>query len=224
MPAIKYESEYIGIPWDVEVTGYDNGEFATAGDGPVVPGIASSRDLKRWDRLVRGAIIEPSDPGAWDDGATYTATTLNVTDKTVSVFYGGFNTGHGGSTIPGYQKAAIGIATWRRDGWLSMTNAARGHLGNPGYIITKPTEFTGKDLYLNANAARFGGQVTVDVLDAATGQPIPGLSGADAVPVKGDQLAAKVQWRGAFLSSVAGKQVKLRFNVTGADLYSFWIK
>lgn len=224
MPAIKYESQYIGIPWDVQITGYDNGEYASAGDGPVVPGIASTRDLLHWDRMVRGAIIEPSDPGAWDDGAHYTATTLNVTKDTVELFYGGFNTGHGGSTIPGYQKAGVGLATWRRDGWVSMTNAARNGYGNPGSIVTKPLAFDGNELYVNVDTKRFGGQLTVDVLDATTGQPIPGLSGNKTIAVRGDHTAAKVKWRGASLKQVKGQQIKLRFNVTGADLYSFWFQ
>ncbi|NNG35113.1 hypothetical protein [Nakamurella aerolata] len=224
MPAIKYESQYIGIPWDVQLTGYDYGEYAQAGDGPVVPGIASTRDLLHWDRMARGPIIEPSDPGAWDDGAHYTATTLNVTKDTVELFYGGFNTGHGGSSIPGYQKASVGLATWRRDGWVSMTNAARDGLGNPGTIVTKPLAFGGDSLYVNVNTKRYGGQVTVDVLDAGTGEPIPALSGNKAIPVRGDHTAVQVKWRGSSLKNVQGQQIKLRFNVTGADLYSFWFQ
>jgi hypothetical protein len=42
-------------------------------------------------------------------------------------------------------------------------------------------------------------------------------------PVTGDQLDATVSWTGGSLSTLAGQQVRLRFHLDDADLYSYWI-
>lgn len=222
MPTFRYGNQYLGIPWDLQTTDYTTGQFASAGDGPVVPGLASSRNLLQWDREVRGPLIESGDPGAWNDGALYTSTNLRVTDKTVELLYGGFNTWHGGALPPKVQKAAIGLATWRRDGFVSLTNAAAGGYGNPGSVTTKPFTFTGKNLYVNAKVLT-GGELTVDVLDGATGEPIGGLTADRTVPVKGDRVSVKVHWtRGAKVAALQGKSIKLKFHMRGVELYSYW--
>lgn len=222
MPVLPYESTYIGIPWVFLITDYTTGPSASAGDGPVLPEIASSRDLVTWSRPVRDPVLEPGGPGAWDDGALYTSSNALVTDRTITMYYGGFNAGHGGPdlTDPGHAGylGQTGRATWRRDGFVSMTNAARPGTGEPGELTTRPIVFDGRDLRLNAVVR---GSLTVEVLDASTGRPIPGYTSS---PIKGDRYDAKAHWKGApDLSALAGHQVKLRFHLTGADLYSYWI-
>ena len=124
--------------------------------------IAASRDLYRWSRPIRKPIIETGKPGAWDDGCHYTASNFIVEDKKIVMYYGAFNNGHGGSDAKdphrGGNVGQTGMATWRRDGWVSLTNASQEGLGNPGQVTTKPIKFTGKSLHLNA-AVRPGGKL-----------------------------------------------------------------
>jgi hypothetical protein len=225
MPVTRYGNQYLGIPWHFLLTDFTKGEYKTAADGPVIPGIVASRDLVRWDRSARGPLIEPGVPGAWNDGALYAGNYFHVTDREVSLLYGGFNTWHGGMIAGGpsreVQNASIGRAVWRRDGFVSLTNGALPGLGDPGTITTKPLEPAAAVLHVNANLGPEG-ELRIEVLDAATDQPIPGFTAADAEPVRGDVPAGKVRWHGRSLQSLAGQQIKLRFHLAGGDLYSFW--
>ncbi|GIF75474.1 hypothetical protein [Asanoa siamensis] len=225
MPVLPYESTYIGIPWVLLITNFTQGAQAGAGAGPVLPQIAGSRDLVTWSRPVRESIIEPGRPGAWDDGALYTASNVLVDDRTITMYYGAFNAGHGGQlTTPGSPKYAsgVGMATWRRDGFVSMTNASVPGIGDPGTLTTKTVVTDGRALHVNADV-KAKGSLTVEVLDAA-GNPIPGYTSDRAVPVKGDRLDAVVRWSGGrTLADLAGQEIKLRFSLVNTDLYAYWI-
>ncbi|MEV0718225.1 hypothetical protein [Asanoa sp. NPDC050611] len=226
MPVLPYESTYIGIPWVLLITNFTHGSQSSAGDGPVLPQVAASRDLVGWSRPVRDPVIEPGRPGAWDDGALYTASNVLVDDRSITMYYGAFNAGHGGQpTTPGSPKYAsgVGMATWRRDGFVSMTNASLPGVGDPGTLTTKTLVTDGKRLHVNADV-HAKGALTVEVLDES-GTPIPGYTAAEAVPVKGDRYDAEARWTsGRTLADLAGKPIKLRFSLTNTDLYAYWVK
>ncbi|MCW3818892.1 hypothetical protein ONA91_31080 [Micromonospora sp. DR5-3] len=225
MPVAPYESTYIGFPWVFSILNYTAGQFATAADGPVTVQIASSRDLTRWTRPTRDPIIEPGRPGAWNDGAHYTASNILVGEKTVQMYYAAFNNGHGGAEPNNPDRdnhvGQTGLATWRRDGFVSLSNASLPNAGDPGEVTTKPVVFDGTSLHLNA-VVHGKGTVAVEVLDA-DGQPIAGYTAADAVPIRGDNLDVEMKWTGRKLADLAGREVKFRFHLVNTDLYSFWI-
>jgi len=223
MPVLPYESMYIGIPWVFEILNFTSGEYKTAADGPVTPQLAASRDLLHWERPVRDALIEPGEGGAWDDGAMYTASNIIVDDDSISMYYAAFNNGHGGaeSTNPDRDnhRGQTGLATWRRDGFLSLTNASQPGFGDAGEVITKPITISGTQLHLNATV-RTKGTITVQVL-AADGTPIPGFTSS---PIRSDQLDTAVRFTGGkSLKSLQGNPIKLKFSVVNADLYSYWV-
>ena len=62
-----------------------------------------------------------------------------------------------------------------------------------------------------------------EVLNAATMEPLPGLTMDVCNGVTGDHLKASITWTGdpAFRSD---GPVRLRFELKKADLYSFWIE
>ncbi|MET0135406.1 MAG: hypothetical protein ABW215_17650, partial [Kibdelosporangium sp.] len=150
MPVLPYESTTIGLPWVFLITNYTVGSQSGAGAGPVLPGIASSRDLVNWSRPVREPVLTPGQPGAWDDGALYTASNVLVSDRDVTLYYGAFNADHGGPDLNDPNHVAYlgqtGMATWRRDGFVSLTNASRQRSGDPGWVTTKPVVFDGSSL------------------------------------------------------------------------------
>lgn len=222
MPVARYESVLVGFPWIFYIHDYMHGESAKTGDGPVEVQIASSRDIFRWSRPIRTRIIDPGAPGSWDDGCHYTAATILVDDKTITMYYGAFNNGHGGSDPSDPHRGAnvgqSGMATWRRDGWVSLTNGAIQALGNPGQVTTKPIVFHGKTMHLNATV-RAGGSLNIQALDA-NGTPVPGFTAS----VDGDQLDAAIKWSNdKSLGDLAGSPISFRFSVMNADLYSYWI-
>lgn len=224
MPVLPYESIYIGVPWVFNILNFTSGEYKTAADGPIAPQLAASRDLLRWERPVRDALIEPGQGGAWDDGALYTASNIVVDDDSISMYYAGFNNGHGGaeSTNPDRDNhhGQTGLASWRRDGFLSLTNASEPGLGDAGEVITKPITVSGRALHLNARV-RARGAITVTVLDA-NGTAIPGFTSAT---IRGDHLDSTARFaKNASLTSLQGRTIKLKFSVQNADLYSYWVR
>lgn len=104
--------------------------------------------------------------------------------------------------------------TFRVDGFVSV------HGGAPtGQFTTRPVTFAGKSLSINAATAE-GGKLTVELLDEA-GQPIRGFAAADCRPFAGDSSEHRVEWQGGVdLGSLAGKPVRIRFQLANADLYS----
>jgi hypothetical protein len=209
MPVYQYESTYVGFPWVFDI---DNSTSSAAGGGPIEPQLATSRDLIQWSRPVRTPVLPLGQEGAWDDSMIFTSTTLQVSSDKVTVYYGGFNVGHAGGAG---QKASIGLASWRRDGFVSMHNAG----DDAGAVVTKAVTFTGGTMHVNA-AVPTGGSLRVEILDASTGSPITGFS---ATGVSGDATDLPVQWTGGVaLSTLAGRPVKLKFSLDGSDLYSYW--
>ncbi|HEY0667905.1 MAG TPA: carbohydrate binding domain-containing protein [Sphingobacteriaceae bacterium] len=218
MPVYPYESVYIGTPWAFDINTYNTGEFAVTGDGKIQPQLAASRDLKHWSRSNREPLIPLGAAGSWDDGTIYNATTLQVSDKEMSMYYGAMNLPHGGSTPDQVQYARIAKATWRRDGFVSLHNGG----DDTGTITTKPVFISGNQLYVNTKLKK-GGSLKVEILDEA-GSPVEGFTVADSKAIYDDQFARTVSWKnGADLTRLSGKKIKLRFHLTGGNLYSYWV-
>ncbi len=211
-----YESVYIGFPWVFELTSYVSGEFAPYGDGPVQPELAASRDLRHWTRTSRDPIIPLGKAGSWDDGTLYTSSQFLISDKKIELYYGAMNRTHGGSSITQRQTAQIAKASWRIDGFVSLSNGGN----DTGVIVTRPFVFTGDQMYINADCT--GGSLQVELQDA-NGSIIPGYSKAESVKVSGDQLSTLIRWKNETdVKALAGKMVRIKFYIKKADLYSYW--
>lgn len=101
--------------------------------------------------------------------------------------------------------------TFRADGFVSV------HAGNEGTLITKPLMFAGSKLTLNIASK---GRTRVELQDAA-GQPLPGFALADCAPITGDFIEHTVRWKSRTnVGKLAGKPVRLRFELKDADLYA----
>jgi len=219
MPVYPYQGIYIGFPWMFDIHDYRTGIYAGTGDGHIQPQIAVSRDLRHWGRPDHDPVIPLGKAGAWDDGTLYTSNTMQVSDHEMSVYYGGMNLPHGGNTTTQVQYARIAKATWRRDGFVSLYNAGN----DVGTITTKPLIFTGKHLKINT-LLNAGGDLKVEILDS-NGDAIAGCKISDAKPIHGNQFEAIADWNtGADLSGLAGKEIKLRFCLTGGQIYSYWFE
>jgi len=175
-----------------------------------------SRDGFHWTRPVRTAFAPVSERhGDWNWANVQSAGggCLVVGDELW--FYVSGRAGVPGSSGSGV--CATGLAKLRRDGFCSM-EAPR---GTEGYVTTRPVSFSGKHLFVNAEAA--AGALRAEVLDEG-GRVIPGFSREKCIALRSDSTRARIEWRGApDLSSLAGKPVRFRFAVRGARLYSFWV-
>ena len=104
--------------------------------------------------------------------------------------------------------------TLRMDGFVSVQAPASG-----GEVVTKPLKFDGSRLKVNFSTSA-AGSVRVEIQDVE-GKPIPGFALTDCHVLFGDELDRVVSWEaGADVSGLAGKPVRLRFELKDADLYS----
>lgn len=105
--------------------------------------------------------------------------------------------------------------TLRVDGFVSVRASRRG-----GEVTTRPLTFTGTELALNFSASA-AGRIRAELQDMQ-GVAVPGFSLSDCVDILGDDLERTVRWKdGATLGQLAGSPVRLRFELTDADLFSF---
>jgi hypothetical protein len=112
--------------------------------------------------------------------------------------------------------SCTGLATLRRDGFVSMDADAAG-----GTLTTRPLRFRGRHLFVNAAVA--AGELRVAALDEA-GQVIAPFSEARCEPIHADGTRQDVRWQGAQdLSTLAGRPVRLRFHLRSGELYAFWV-
>ena len=106
-------------------------------------------------------------------------------------------------------------ATLRLDGFVSL------HAGRypGGEAISRPLVFQGSELEINVSTG-VGGGVRVGLIDAVSGQVIPGYEQSDEF--YGDQIAHVVHWKGKKdVSKIAGQPVRMKLMMYDADLYSF---
>ena len=104
--------------------------------------------------------------------------------------------------------------TFRLDGFASV------HADYPvGEMVTKPLVFAGSKLTLNLSTSAAGG-VRVELQDA-DGQPIKGYTLADCRELNTDDVSRVVEWKGGTdVTPLAGRPVRLRFQLKDADLYA----
>ena len=116
-----------------------------------------------------------------------------------------------------YAGCLTGLAILRRDGFASMNTA----LGKAGTLTTRPLQFRGRHLFVNANS--HDGELRVEVLDQK-GNVIAPFSKENCQRVESNSTRQAVTWDGADdLSSLAGKPVRFRFHLENGQLYSFWV-
>ena len=102
---------------------------------------------------------------------------------------------------------------FRKDGIVSVR-------ARQGGLTTRPLTFSGRKLVINFRSLAKGGSVQVGLLDAE-GDPIDGFATTDCIPLTGDRVAERVNWKGKpDLARLSGKAVKLRFLLSNADLFS----
>jgi hypothetical protein len=102
----------------------------------------------------------------------------------------------------------------RLDGFVSVHAPLVG-----GDFVTKPFTFTGSRLEINYSTSA-AGQMRVEIQDA-DGTALPGFTLEDCEPIWGDHIARTVGWKGApDLTVFAGKPVRIRFEMSDADLFS----
>ena len=115
-----------------------------------------------------------------------------------------------------YAGASTGLATLRRDGFAGLTAGSAG-----GELPTVPITFKGNRLFVNVSTP--AGDLRVAVFHE-DGTPVEGLTAQNCASIRLDSTRAEVTWSSRVdLASVAGRSVRLRFDLSSGTLFSFWI-
>jgi hypothetical protein len=115
-----------------------------------------------------------------------------------------------------YAGGSTGVAFLRRDGFASMNATA-----SPGALTTRVITFKGRYLFVNVNAPK--GELRAEVL-GEDDKVIAPYTLDDSVPLRGDVTRHRMTWKGSDdLAALAGKRVKIRFQLTTGELYAFWV-
>ncbi len=206
-----YEDQYIGL---LSIYHKLSGCFDTQ--------LINSHDGLHWERAAdRGNFIPAGRYYCdWDFGTSAIAGTppLLVGDE-LWFYYSARWAMHGsGPPYPvpqGEAGSAIGLATLRRDGFVSLDAN-----GDEGMIETKPMVLEGEVLRVNANCGR--GSLLVELIDEGAAS-LPALGKEICMPIASDNTRHLVQWRGVpSLRDYAKRRVRFRFYLQNASLYSFW--
>lgn len=185
------------------------------GDGPAYYPPVETGQIHTDERSVQAMhpVLEYGRFGEWDSISNYGCSVLVVDDEIV-LYYLGADWGHGHRHQLKTLRAAIGRATMRLDGFVSLRAA-----DHESVISTKPMLFEGTSLMVNADCPT--GSLAVELCDA-DGNPLPGFTKADADKFSGDDLRKVMTWKGkSDLSSLVGRIVKMRFFLKHGDLYAF---
>ncbi len=172
----------------------------------------SSRDGLHWRRWPEDFIRPGRHKGRWVDRTNMQAHGLLFTRSGMTA---------GPDEISLYARESsrsrqVGLRryTLRIDGFVSVYARMKG-----GEMVTKPFVFKGKELVMNYSTST-GGGIRVEIQDE-NGTPRKGYALGSCPPIYGDSIEEVVAWQGGSdLSALAGKPIRLRFELKDADLYS----
>ncbi len=198
--------------------------------------LAASRDGLNYTRILSSEkTISRGPRGAWDDGFLVISDKAVIRDDRIYVYYCGNGedwTSWPAENIPeGFpypssgcvRSSRMGLATLKLDRFTCLQTCDG---ETPGSAVTAPirvTDAAGARLVVNVSDVRQRRDwVEVAVLDASTGNPIPGYTRQDCVDLDVDRIDAAVRWKDATLAGVSAERIRLKFYIYGAaKLYSF---
>ena len=213
MSAFPSAGQWLGLVTHFRRTGRPpvKGPGQSPHDGPIDVQLVHSRDGRKWERCEDRSPVIALGPHAYDSGSILgLCNTPVVVGDEMWMYYTAMTTTHGGY-LPDKQMT-IARAAWRLDGMVSLHAS-----DSEGVIETVPIQPEGE--YLTVNADVSTGRLLVEVLDAA-GRVVPGYGKSACLPLTSGDVRQKVEWR-AHSSLPEEKPLRLRFYLTGGDLFSY---
>lgn len=189
------------------------------------PELVWSYDGKNWKRSIQRKPFIPRGPkGSFDSVHLNLPTNPPIINYNQLWFYYSGRTGDHGAQFP-MVYGAIGLATLRIDGFCSLQAADRA-----GAVLTKPMTWVDGDLLLNVDPRRditgcaddvACGRVSVEIWNEHN-NPIEGYRFSDCNPIDKNTENLAVTWKGdRSARQLAGKRIRLFFEIQDAHLYSF---
>ncbi len=171
--------------------------------------LALSTDTVTWERVCPGVpLIGNGVEGAYDWGCVYAAARPVVLDNgEIRLYYGASNGKH-----TSWRDGFFCLARLRPDGFAGLEAESAKTVAR---VVTAPVTVSGKRLTVTADAAN--GSIRAGIVG-----DVEKLGIDRCVAVKGDVTGRRVEWKGATLQALGGRQVQIEFELSGAArLYSF---
>ena len=188
-----------------------------------------SRNAFDWKRVERGRPFLDVDEQSWDKYLVEIGNSVVFRDDAIYIYYGasachhdwwmwGEKEGLDMSDTPGVSDTAMGLATLRPEGFVSIDSTVR-----PGLLLTRPFVSHGSQLRVNVQCEP-NGNFEVELTDADD-QVIPGYERSACDTFTGDAPRHVVTWGGKsqLPRAVLAKGAKLRFFSHHASIYAFQI-
>ena len=204
MTPLAYGNQYIGLVTML----HSSTELGTVQ-------LASARNLKHWRRVGRRQeFLSVGPPGSWDGAwVSLARNPLVLKGDRLYFWYSGKSQAHG---TKGMAKAAIGVLTLRKDGFVALRSGIPG-----GELMTEPVEVLLPKLYLNALS--YFGRVQIRVIENVSvpnGYSLEECNGLE----RGDETGFEVTWGKdrKDLSPFVGKRIRLHIQADNAtSLFSY---
>lgn len=200
MSVTQYESVYLGLLCSYKKPGNETIDIQ----------LTVSHDNRNWERVAeKGTFLPLGEDGSWDDGMLFCAPLIQHENQ-VLIYYGGWDGPHNTSN----RRAGIGLATLRRDGFVSLDAESR-----EGVVTTRLLPGASGPLLVNADAR--DGSIRVEVL-GTDGNPLPGFTAVECQPLTEDGIEQHVRWAEHDALPELDGGVRLRFLLRDASLYSLF--
>lgn len=204
MPTCHHAGIYWGFLWPYRL---DAGLIETQ--------LAISRNGRVFERLPhRPKLIGLGPEGTWDDGMVFGSPDWIEVGDQWRLYY----SGHAGPHHSVERAVGIGLATIRKEGFVSLRGPRHG-----GVVCTRRIRWPNGRLIVNCDADSLAGkpgELRVRVVDSSR-RPLPGFDYEDSVPFSGDSTAHEMKWNDRRIDELKGRVVRLEFLLTNADLYTF---
>jgi hypothetical protein len=184
--------------------------------------VCTSRDNRNWFRACRDTFIPLGPEGAFDCFIVSVAPGfVEVDDDTLALYYRSGDGPHGGSRpieLPYTSVSRVGRVTFKRDRILGIEADPGG-----GQFITRPLRFEGGRLLLNVEPLGKEAVLRAQLVSVEDGNPVPGHTFDDCLPITEDSIHAPVVWGGRerIAPDVAAKPAHLHIQYRDMRLYAF---
>jgi hypothetical protein len=178
--------------------------------------LAWTRDGEHWVR-DREVFFDRGPEGSWDRSHSWIDEQVVVGDV-VYLYYGGYRSGHKANR---FEDRQIGLVRMPLDRYVARQAAEQ-----PGTLLTVPLKLDEHSERLLVNADASGGELRVQLRDAASDTVVDGLKFDDCRALATNALHTPVLWGDEAqtrrkLAALNGKVVQIEFTLKRASLFSF---
>ena len=171
--------------------------------------LATSRQGLDWHFPKDRPTLIPADAtAAWGGNRVQAADRVLEDGEDWRLYYS-FSGGEGSA------KSGIGLATFSAERVISIR---ADETGRTSYLETQPLLWPGGNLFLNAESSN--GSIEAQV-KSVEGDPLPGFSFEESIPLGQDARRMKVEWKESDMEELKNEVIRIEFRFTHAELFAF---